>query len=81
MVSSKPVVIEDDVFLGINVIVLPGVHIGKHAYIGAGAVVTSDIPSYSVAVGNPARVVTRWDFDKRQWTDTKGDPGAQPSID
>ncbi len=54
---SKPVIIEDNVWLGNRVIVLPGVTIGHDAVIGAGAVVTKDIPPRSIAVGNPARVV------------------------
>ena len=66
------VVIEDGVWIGNNVIILPGVHIGKKAIIGAGSVVTKDIPSYSIAVGNPARVVKNYDFHKRRWIkDTK----------
>jgi acetyltransferase-like isoleucine patch superfamily enzyme len=49
--------IKDDCWLGANVIVLPGVTIGKGCVIGAGSVVTKDIPEYSVAVGNPAKVI------------------------
>ncbi len=55
-----PVVIEDDVWLGQNVLVLPGVRIGRGAVIGANSVVHSDVPSYSVAVGVPARIVRRF---------------------
>lgn len=53
----KPVVIDDFVWCGANVIILPGVTIGEGAVIGAGAVVTKSIPAMAVAVGNPARVV------------------------
>ena len=53
----RPIVIEDDVFIGARAIILKGVTIGRGAIIGAGAVVTSDIPAWSVAVGNPAKVV------------------------
>ncbi len=52
-----PVIIEDDVYLGSNVVVCPGVTIGKGAVIGAGSVVTHDIPAYSVAYGVPARII------------------------
>lgn len=55
--EPKEVVIEDDVWLGRRVIIMPGVHIGKGSIIGAGAVVTRDIPEYSVAGGVPARVI------------------------
>lgn len=49
--------IGDDVWFGAGVIVLPGVTIGSHSVLGAGSVVTRDIPAYSVAVGVPARVI------------------------
>jgi acetyltransferase-like isoleucine patch superfamily enzyme len=51
------IVVEDDVWVGFGVIVLDGVRIGKGAVLGAGAVVTSDIPSNAIAAGVPARVV------------------------
>lgn len=55
--EEKPVHIGNDVWLGDRVIVLPGVHIGDGCVIGAGAVVTRDIPPYSVAAGVPAKVI------------------------
>jgi|GEM_PF-101594 len=55
--ESRPVLIGDDVWIGQNVIILPGVKIGKGSIIGAGTVVPKNIPEYSVAVGNPAKVV------------------------
>lgn len=55
--DEKPVIIEDDVWIGRRVIILPGVVIGKGSVIGAGAVVSRSIPPFSVAVGNPAKVV------------------------
>ncbi len=54
---TKPVILENDVWLGAGVIVLPGVRIGRGAVIGAGAVVTKDVPPDSIYVGVPARVV------------------------
>lgn len=56
-VELAPVVIEDDADLGVGAIVLPGVTVGRGAQIGAGAVVTRDVPAYAVAAGNPARVL------------------------
>lgn len=56
---SKPVVIEDNVFIGYSTTVLKGVHIGKNAVIGANSVVTKDIPANSIAVGNPCKVVSK----------------------
>jgi maltose O-acetyltransferase len=54
---ERPIVIDDDVWIGARVIILPGVHIGTGAVIGAGAVVTKDVPAYAVVGGNPARVI------------------------
>jgi acetyltransferase-like isoleucine patch superfamily enzyme len=55
--SKGPIIIEDDAWLGFGVIVLSGVRIGKGAIIGAGAVVTHNVPENAIAVGSPARVV------------------------
>lgn len=55
--SKGPIIIEDDVWLGEKVSVMPGVHIGRGAIIGANSVVTKDIPAYAVAVGAPAKVI------------------------
>ncbi|MEW1720151.1 sugar O-acetyltransferase [Streptomyces sp. NPDC093109] len=54
---SEPIVIEDKVWIGSNVVVLPGVRIGYGSVIGAGSVVSRDIPPMSVAVGTPCRVL------------------------
>ncbi|KAJ9093868.1 hypothetical protein QFC21_006241 [Naganishia friedmannii] len=56
---AAPIVIEEDCWIGGSVVILPGVTIGKGSTIGAGSVVTKDVPPRSVAVGNPARVVKR----------------------
>jgi len=60
---AKPVTIENDVWIGGNVVVLPGVTIGQGSIIGAGSVVTKDIPPFSVAVGSPARVIKTLEND------------------
>jgi maltose O-acetyltransferase len=54
---AKPIVIEDNVWLGGGAILLPGVRIGRNAVVGAGAVVTQSVPANSVVAGNPARVI------------------------
>ncbi len=63
---TKPIMVGNDVYIGNNVIILPGVTIGNNVVIGAGAVVTHDIPDNSVAVGVPARVIKSADayFEK-----------------
>jgi acetyltransferase-like isoleucine patch superfamily enzyme len=72
MAPPRPVRIGAGAFLGIGSIVLPGVTIGRNACIGAGAVVTTDIPDHCLAVGNPARVVRHWDPSAGAWV--KGAP-------
>lgn len=57
--NEKQVIIEDDVWIGARVIILPGVKIGRGSVIGAGSVVSKSIPEYSVAVGNPCKVVKK----------------------
>ena len=57
--AAEPITIADNVWLGGGVIVLPGVSIGANTVVGAGAVVSRDLPANVVAVGNPARVVRR----------------------
>ncbi|MBR6404394.1 MAG: sugar O-acetyltransferase [Eubacterium sp.] len=59
--SNKDVHIEENVWIGAGVVVLPGVTIGKNSVIGAGSVVTKDIPENVVAVGNPCRVIREID--------------------
>ena len=56
-ISTKPVVIGDDVWIGANAVILPGVTIGRHVVVAAGAVVTKDIPDYSLVAGIPAKVI------------------------
>jgi acetyltransferase-like isoleucine patch superfamily enzyme len=55
--ATRPVVIEDDVFIGMNSLILKGVRLGKGCVIGAGSVVTHDVPAGAVAAGNPARII------------------------
>ena len=55
--EEETIVIEDDVWIGGHVIFLPGVHVGKGAIIGAGAVVSKDVPDYAIVGGNPIRII------------------------
>ena len=63
----KPVVIEEEVHIGANSVVTAGVTIGKRTQIGAGSVVTKNIPPFSIAVGNPCRVIKRFNQETKQW--------------
>ena len=58
-VTNKGITIADDVWIGANSVILDGVTIGRGVVIGAGSVVTKDVPEYSVAVGNPCRVIKK----------------------
>ena len=60
-IHSKPIVIEDDVLVGTRSIILKGVRIGARSVIGSGSIVTKDIPSDSIAGGNPCRVIKKID--------------------
>jgi acetyltransferase-like isoleucine patch superfamily enzyme len=66
-VTTAPIVVEDECWIGANAVVTAGVTVGKHSIVAAGAVVTKNIPPYSVAVGNPARVIKQYDFEKKEW--------------
>lgn len=54
-------------WIGEKVCILPGVTIGKKCVIGAGSIVTKDVPDYCIAVGNPAKVIKKYDFDEHKW--------------
>ena len=67
LLFSKPVVIEDNVWLGEFVSVLPGVTIGKGTIVGANSVVSKSLPPYVIAVGSPARPIKFYNFDAQKW--------------
>lgn len=56
---SAPIIVGSDIWIGHGSIILQGVHIGNGAIVGGGSVVTKDIPDYSIAVGNPARIINK----------------------
>lgn len=66
--GGLPITVEDNVWIGGGAILLPGVSIGENSIIGAGAVVSRDIPANSIAVGNPARVIKTISMDERPAT-------------
>ena len=65
-ISTKPVVISDDVWIGANAVILPGVTIGRHVVVAAGAVVTKDVPDSCVVAGIPAKVVKKLEGVRRR---------------
>lgn len=62
-----PVEIGDNVWIGGNTVILPGVHIGSNSIIGAGSVVTKDIPEWSIAAGNPCKVIRKITEDDKKY--------------
>ncbi|HNX87105.1 MAG TPA: acyltransferase [Bacteroidales bacterium] len=69
-VTTAPIVVEDESWIGSNSVVLPGVTIGKHCVVAAGSIVTKDVPPYSVVAGNPARVVKQYVKASKSWERT-----------
>ncbi|MCA9428740.1 MAG: acyltransferase [Candidatus Omnitrophica bacterium] len=65
---ASPTRIGDYVWLGERVMVLKGVTIGERSIIGAGSIVTKDIPSFSIAIGSPAKVIRQYDQESKAWT-------------
>lgn len=65
--TTAEIVIEDECWIGANVVITAGVTIGKHSVIAGGSVVTKNVPPYTVSVGNPARVVKQYNFDSEKW--------------
>ena len=69
--TSKSIIIEDGCWIGEKVCILPGVKIGKKSIIGTASVVTKNIPDYSIAVGNPAKVIKKYNFKTKKWDNVK----------
>jgi acetyltransferase-like isoleucine patch superfamily enzyme len=66
-IYNNPVIIKKNVWIGDNVCILPGVTIGEGAIIGANAVVNKNIPPYCIAVGIPAKIVKKYNFQIEKW--------------
>jgi acetyltransferase-like isoleucine patch superfamily enzyme len=66
--DSSSVIIEDNVFLGIGVIILPNVKIGAHSVIGANSVVSISVPAASIAAGAPAKIIKSYNCNTKKWT-------------
>lgn len=66
-VSTLPVTIEDDVWIGANAVVLPGVTVGTHSVVAAGSIVSRNIPPYSICAGSPARIIKTYNFETKEW--------------
>ncbi len=67
MVENSTIIIGEGSWLGTNVVVVGNVRVGKNCVIGANSVVTKDIPDYCVAAGIPAKVIKKYDYERREW--------------
>ena len=67
LTAGQAVIIENNVWLGDNVVVMPGVTIGHGSIIGSLSVVTHDVPPECIAVGSPARVIKYWNDARQMW--------------
>jgi len=66
-VSTKDIVIEDEVWIGANSVIVAGVTIGKHAVVAGGSVVTKSVAAYTIVAGNPAKAIKRYNVDLKEW--------------
>ena len=73
IVKAKPITIEDNVWITMNAVILPGVTIGRNSVIGAGAIVTKSVPPNSLVAGNPARVIKTLSRDYPFWEELAND--------
>lgn len=67
LITKGPVIIDDNCWLGFGCEILSGVHIGEHCIVAARAVVTKDVPAYSIVAGNPAKIVKQYNFQTKKW--------------
>ncbi|RZK08025.1 MAG: acyltransferase [Flavobacterium sp.] len=66
-INKRRITIDDDCWIGANVVITSGVKIGKHCVIAAGSIVTRDVPPFSIAAGNPARIIKQYNSGKKTW--------------
>ena len=71
LISKGPVIIEDNCWLGFGCEILSGVHVGRNSVVAARAVVTKNVPAYSVVAGNPAKIIKRFDPRLKKWVKEK----------
>lgn len=75
-VSTQEVIIEDDVWVGTNAVILPGVTLGRHCVVAAGSVVSRSVPPYSICAGCPAKVIKAYDFETKEWKKVEKSPST-----
>ena len=78
--TTATIVIEDESWIGANTVITSGIHIGKHAVVAAGSVVTKDIPPYTVVAGNPARMIKQFNFKTGAWEKVESATGNRQPV-
>lgn len=68
--TTAQITVEDDCWIGANVVITAGITIGKHAIVAAGSVVTKNVPPYTIVAGNPAKALKQYNFESRKWERT-----------
>lgn len=66
-VTTAPITVEDEVWIGANAVITAGVRLGKHCVVAAGSVVTKDVASYTIVAGNPAKIIKRYNELTGSW--------------
>jgi acetyltransferase-like isoleucine patch superfamily enzyme len=66
-IETKPIIIEDEVWIGANSVITAGVTLGKHSVVAAGSVVTKSVPPNCVVAGNPAKILKQYNKQSQQW--------------
>lgn len=67
LIPKGRVLIKNGAFIGINVVIMPGVTIGKNSVVGASSVVVEDVSDYCVVTGNPTKIIKQYDYSKKEW--------------
>lgn len=70
-VETKPIVVENQVWIGANAVVTAGVTVGKHSIVAAGCVVVKDVPPYAIVGGNPGRILKQYNHETKEWERVK----------
>ncbi len=70
-IQTKPIIIEDDVWVGANAVITAGVTVGKHSVVAAGCVVIKNVPPYSIVGGNPGRLLKQYNTKTKNWEKVK----------
>jgi acetyltransferase-like isoleucine patch superfamily enzyme len=80
MTERSFVVVEEEAWIGMNSCIFRGVTVGKHSVVGANSIVNTDVPPYSVVVGNPCKVVKRFDHGLGKWIGCDSERGSPEGV-